>query len=292
MPGLLQRAIGGFLEGAGQGSADANMVQMRSDVELEKQKAIEDYKVDSANRQREALASRVDDASKGFLQQAVASNANRKFDYTDEEGNSSPASFDELPDEDRVDPSFQPTSKQVLQARIQAAMKTGDYAHAAELTKLADAGHVSVGYGSKVIDQNDIDPETGLPRVIVDNSLDRAENAKSNSQSRRITADASSKRADAAAVKAASPGGSYDKTLTSINQSIKSQTSIMNSAQNAVSTAPKAERPALQERVNQAAAAIKDLEAQASARRAQLAAQKPASQSSSSGDTDYSSLWK
>jgi hypothetical protein len=67
MAGLLQRAIGGFLDGAGQGAADANMVQMRADVEMEKQKAIEQFRDDLKN----APLNRISASAQQFAQQDV-----------------------------------------------------------------------------------------------------------------------------------------------------------------------------------------------------------------------------
>lgn len=272
------------------------LMAQRSALEAQNAKGLIDYKnaadIAQANTVRDALATRLA-PTQSDIQGIIARNANQKFDYTNDDGSVSPATYDELPDEDANNPALQPSGKQLIGLQIQKALASGDPATAAELTKIDDAGKVTSGYGGTVIDQNDIDPDTGQPRVLISSALDRTAVGQSNADARMANARAHQTAADAARARAASPGGAYDKTLTSLNQSIKSQTSIMNQAQNAAMGATPKDRPALQARVDQAAATIRDLEAQASARRAQLA-QPGAAQSSSatpSSGVDYSNLW-
>ncbi len=73
----------------------------------------------------------------------------------------------DLSDADKV--QYAPTDKQILALQIANAKASGDIAVAAELTKIADASKISVGYGGKVVDESDIDPVTHKPRVLVDN---------------------------------------------------------------------------------------------------------------------------
>jgi hypothetical protein len=131
----------------------------RVDLETQKAKALEDYKntatVNLANQQRDALTARLAPTD-SQIQAIVARNANNASDYTT--------------DEDKTNEAYQPNTKQMMELRIQNAVKSGDFDAAEKLTKQMDSGKVTAGYGSTVIDQNDIDETTGRPRVLIDNT--------------------------------------------------------------------------------------------------------------------------
>jgi hypothetical protein len=180
--------------------------QQQMDLALQKEKAIEDYKITLANKQREAMAGRLavpDGITNGITQ----ANAN-KF-YGNDGGDHSVGA---MADEEVA--QFQPNQRQILEARAQQAIKTGDYVVAQELTKILDAGKVNIGYGSKVIDQNDIDPVTGEPRVLGDNSTGRETNGAAMASARQTAADAAMVRSKAIA----NATGSKDPVLASLGK--------------------------------------------------------------------------
>jgi len=82
--------------------------------------------VNTANQQRTAQVQRVGDAQQGIINQSIADKANKVNDYTNPDGSVSPASFDELPDEDASNPNFQPSAREREASYLQAAAKTGD----------------------------------------------------------------------------------------------------------------------------------------------------------------------
>jgi hypothetical protein len=65
------------------------------------------------------------------------------------------------------------------------------------MTKIADAGKLVVGYGGQIADENDIDPETGQPRVLIDNSLGRTNVGMANADARMAGSEARQTAADA-----------------------------------------------------------------------------------------------
>jgi hypothetical protein len=130
---IIMNAIGGFGEGlqsVGKDLQDQDMAQLKSNLELNRQEALAQFTnklaVDTENQKRQSQVDRIGSAQKDIINQLIAQKANNKYDYTDESGNSSPASYDELPDDDKANPEFQPTDKEKQAAYREAAIKTGD----------------------------------------------------------------------------------------------------------------------------------------------------------------------
>jgi hypothetical protein len=313
--GIIMGALGGVGEQAASMGAtlmkselDKEKLGYESDLVLNRTKALEDYKnnltVNTANQQRDAQVARIGAAQAQITPGIVAGNANTFY------GDGSTLTPDDLSDEEKA--SFVPNSSQAANSRIQAAVQTGDYKLAADLTKMQDAGKVTAGYGATVIDQNDIDPTTGKPRVLIDNTSGRAGISQQIADARTTSAGASATRADAAARNADTKAAQFqavlgsgakgpDKELNFIVQQGRQLTSQLGIAQKAYETSTKDQR-------DSALGHIKDIEQAIDANRIKgeariekinaspvpgiVSGPTSANTTGSSSGTDYSSLWK
>jgi len=208
-------ALGGGLTAAGDAMQKYNNNQQLAELETNKAIAIANAQADiatkTANNNRTNLAARIA-LPQGTIDQATIANMkndpNNQFVSGDTQlnpdgtapNNAAPASNAEMAAYLAQNPNEQanyvPTPKQQLGLQIQQAIKSGDIETANTLQKLEDAGKVSVGYGGTVVDQNDIDPNTGKPRVVIDNSADRSGIGMAMANAKQTNADANMERAD------------------------------------------------------------------------------------------------
>jgi hypothetical protein len=212
--GLILAAMAGAGDSAvksiDQATEQRNKLQAESnqaDLQLRNQIALDQHRIATAVSERAQLASRIappqSELDKTTLMNAtndpevdwVSGNTQLNSDGTapDNATRVSP-SMDSLSSADRA--QYQASQKQQLAISIQQAIKSGDISTANELQKMLDSGKVSVGYGGTVVDQNDIDPNTGRPRVLIDNSGDRTAVGMANAGARQTNADANMQRAD------------------------------------------------------------------------------------------------
>jgi hypothetical protein len=286
----------------------AKLTQQRADLEEQKAKSISMFNnqqaVDTANQQRSAQAGRLA-PTQDQIQGIIASNAqgpNGGSDYTTDTDNT-PAKFGEMDTADQTAAAYQPSQKQLVGLQIQNATAAGDFTAAEALTKMADAGKVSVAYGGKVVDQNDIDPVTGDPRVVVDNSVGRDTAAAARNANGAAQAEAHMTAAKAAQARAANgPGGGGARTDQQLNLLIhqgSQLTTQLKIAQNAADNARPADRPALLADIASIKDQIKATSEKAAARSLEIskipvvgtggAAGSPAGAAPSG--TDFSGLW-
>lgn len=231
------------LSGAGNGITNAAqqyqkaqdedwLAKERSDADLAKAKAIADYNVGLENQKRQAMTGRISAEQNNIISNAI----DPAFDaakaaytqggtYVDESGAQQPitdeqrqAAFDAI-DQNRTDKKS--AMQNNLQLKAQAAIASGDYQQAMELIKMADAGKVTAGYGAKVVDQNDIDPTTGLPRVIIDNTAGRDAYNEARANAMQIGADARQSSADAAQTRADAYSRKIDDLAARGNSDLK-----------------------------------------------------------------------
>lgn len=211
-------------------SLDSNIKQIhlqeleaqRSDLELQKAINIAKFNTTVADQQRKELASRIA-IQPGQSEAIIARNmavqdASRAALST---GTSIPA---DLPP---IDPaSYQPTGSQLYQQQIDNAMKSGDYAVAAELAKVRKESIVATAYGSTSKSLADLDA-FGQPVLVDDNSIGRTESSAANARARQTAADAQTVKATAAVTtseanrtKANRPagGGTNDQVLTALQK--------------------------------------------------------------------------
>jgi len=213
--GAMASMLGGGLTAAGDAMQKYNNNQQLAELETNKAIAIATaqaaIKNQTDNQQRAQLAARIalpqatiDQATIANMQNDpnnsfVSGNTQLNPDGTAPD-NAAPASSAEMAAYLAQNPSEQanyaPSPKQQIGLQIQQAIKTGDIDTANTLQKLEDAGKVSVGYGGTVVDQNQIDPATGKPTIIIDNSADRTGVGLAMAGARQTSADANMERAD------------------------------------------------------------------------------------------------
>lgn len=132
--GIILGAMAGAADAGGKVINDYYAQQQRleaqehqSDLELNKAKLLNNYQVQLANQQRQALVDRTNAGRDQIVQGVIAKNAQGDggSDYTTDT-DSTPATYDELQSEDQTNPAFQPTDRQIRDATIQAAINNGD----------------------------------------------------------------------------------------------------------------------------------------------------------------------
>jgi hypothetical protein len=229
------------MSGAGNALADSatqaqkindeqTLMKQRADMEEQKAKSVALFNnqlaVDTSNNQRSAMTGRIDDAKHGILQGIIAKKANAATDYTNDDGSVSPASFDELPDEDAANPAYQPTDQESRDATTQAAIQTGDI------------GPKDVMQNTSKMELNQLrmDNQMGLNQAKMDGLLARANDRNStNTEIANIRAEAITSaaqlRIDAANQRATN--GKIDTAtgrmlITSEDANIKASTSQLN----------------------------------------------------------------
>lgn len=201
-----------------QATLESNLAQQRAE-------ALEQFKttltVNTANQQREAMAGRINAAAGN-----IADQANAKKLGVIQQGITDPSSWTQE-QQAAVDQSLALDKQHMVsdpRTLAQAAATTGDYGTAQELTKIADAGKVTAGWGGVVVDQNDLD-ENGNPRVIIDNSGGRLEIGQGANDARMAQARARQTAADAAVARAnavADAISSKDPVLSSLGKTADS----------------------------------------------------------------------
>lgn len=106
-------------------AAEQQLTQQRADLEEQKAKNLAQFNSSLAAQQRSEMVSGNAAVKQSIIQDIIAKKANAANDYTDEQGNSSPASYDELQDEDIANAAYQPTKQELAAADKQAGVQTG-----------------------------------------------------------------------------------------------------------------------------------------------------------------------
>lgn len=126
--GIISGALGGGAQ-AVQGMAQqdietqnkASLMQQQQQAELDKEKAIEDYKVQIAGQQRQAQSQRINTGAAGIIKDAQNAAVNKLYSTP---GGGGPVDPNDISDEERAGMPASPTDME--NARIQAAEASGD----------------------------------------------------------------------------------------------------------------------------------------------------------------------